>query len=582
MSSKRIQWRRPDAVAVPAEAPRLILPEGMRARYSKPAKPEFIPSPQQEAYYDWLENGSGNLLMEAVAGAGKSTTLVRGFRHMRGKVLLGAYGRDAAADLKAKTAEVGMGNADVMISTMHGYGMRNWKRNNPSVQVDDGKTRKLLERFFDANSAHRDRRDVYAPFITKMMSFGKQFLIGCPDKPPIENASVWLKIMDHFGVDLDLPEDIKPEMVMEWVQELFGQSRAECPTRIDFDDMLYAPIAHRVRFWQNDWVLIDECQDINPARREAARLALKAGGRAVFVGDSRQAIYGFTGAGGDSIQRIIEEFNCTRLPLTVTYRCPKAVVNYVHQWVSHIEAHPDAPEGIVRPVKYEAERTCPACDNQGMREETDGRMTTCDYCAGKKRIPAAPWFIQDQPGIEDVILCRFTRPLIQTAYGMIKNGIACRVQGRDIGKGLINLASTWKITSIEKLEERLKVYYQKEYEKAQKTNSEKKLQELEDRVGTLRIFMERCVSQGRRLISDVIAEIEAMFSDDIEGVVTLCSGHKSKGREWPRVYWIKTGISSRITKEWEMQEEINLQYVIGTRAMRELILIPENLGKEGK
>ena len=612
MSSKRVPWRGfggaltptgrlPDSPEMQTITPRaqsavilpstdfapiesraaLVLPASLRERYNQPKKPLFQPSPQQAAYFDWLENGKGNLIMEAVAGAGKSTTLIQGLRFMEGSVIVQAYNKLAADDLRGKAVELGLARKGVKISTSHALGYSYCMEKWPTTQLTELKTRKAIDRFVDAFPAHKAAKD-YSVFICKMVSFGKQFLIGCRNKPTIDSFAVWKKLMDHFSVDLDLPESVEPEMVLEWVQVIFRDCFLECDKRIDFDDMIYAPLAHDLRFFPNDWVLVDECQDINPARRELAKRILKRTGRAVFVGDSRQAIYGFTGAGGDSIQKIDEEFGCQKLPLTVSYRCPRAVVNYVHQWVTHIEAHPEAPEGVVRPVIYEPERECPVCKSTGMREESDGRSATCDYCAGKKRIAAKPWFVQDQPNLEDFVLCRFTRPLIQTAYGMIKEGIACRVQGRDIGKGLINLATMWKITSLEKLDERLRGYYQREYEKAQASQSEKKLQELEDKVGTLRVFMDRCTSQGKRLITDLVAEIEVLFSDDIKDAITLCTGHKSKGREAPRVYWIKTGASSRIKKEWEAVEETNINYVIGTRAKSELILVPENIAKGQK
>lgn len=562
------------AIILPA-APKLILPAALSERYSKPKEKGFKASPQQLAYFDWIEKGSGNLIMEAVAGAGKSTTLVQGFRYMQGQVFCGAYNKAAGADLRDKATKLDALRPGLHISTMHASGLYDWKRTHKQVEIDDTKPRRLIERFVDDFPAHRDAK-TYSAFINKMISFGKQFLIGCAGKPGADNMAVWLKLMDHFSVDQDLPENVHPEAIMEWVMEIFGRSHAECPTRIDFDDMIYAPIAYDIRMFANDWVLVDECQDINPARREMAKRLLKRAGRAVFVGDSRQAIYGFTGAGGDSIDRIVEEFKCERLPLTVTYRCPKAVVNYVHQWVSHIEAHPDAPEGVVRPITYVPERVCAGC--QGMGNDPKMPRTLCDVCGGKKRIPALPWFQQDAPANTDVILCRYTRPLIQTAYSMIKRGIACKVEGRDIGRGLITICRMWKIKSIDRLVERVAKWAEHEIAKAIKAESEKRQQEIEDKRDTLLIFMARCKDQGKHLIDDLVAEIESMFADDVKGVITLCTGHKSKGREWPRVFWIQT-TGGRISKPWEAVEEINVKYVIGTRAMAELILVPETLGK---
>lgn len=43
---------------------------------AEPSPRKFVPSPQQQAVFDWVESGRGNAFIEAVAGAGKTTTLI--------------------------------------------------------------------------------------------------------------------------------------------------------------------------------------------------------------------------------------------------------------------------------------------------------------------------------------------------------------------------------------------------------------------------------------------------------------------------------------------------------------------------
>lgn len=601
---------------------RSSLPAHLQQRFTKKVE-AFVPSEQQRAFFDEVSNGTGNILLIAAAGCGKTTTLIQALFRMEGNVFFGAYNKSAAADIKAKATKARADRRGIKISTVHGSGYYDFKSAFPRTEVDDNKVRNIIEGIKQLHP-RREEIEQSATFIARMVSFGKQFLMGCKDKPDVRHMPAWLGICEHFSADADLVGDVQTPEAMEWVIEVFERSRVQCVKGlIDFDDMIYAPIAYGVRLFPNEWVLVDEAQDINPARRELAKRLIKRGGRAIFVGDPRQSIYGFTGAGGDSIDRIREEFKCKVMPLTVTYRCPKAVVRYAQQWVGadHIQAHETAPEGIVRPVIYAAEIVCPNCghrdlpvdkelpDKGGSRHlgqlcqscfgkrsikprcvECKGKKVTtftqanaagfmtaapCGKCQGTGDAPIPSWFVQDPPAIDDVILCRYTRPLIQTAYAMIKQGIACRVEGRDIGLGLIALARMWKITTITRLEERLAAYLKRQLEKAAKAQSERQAQEVEDRVGTLRIFIERCRTLGKTLISELVAEITSMFADDVTGVVTLCSGHKSKGREWPRVYWIQTGDRRQSRKEWENEQETNVKYVIATRAMRELILVPE-------
>jgi hypothetical protein len=104
-------------------------------------------------------------------------------------------------------------------------------------------------------------------------------------------------------------------------------------------------------------------------------------------------------------------------------------------------------------------------------------------------------------------------------------------------------------------------------------------------VETLGVFIESCRSKGKHTVSDLVAEIEALFADGVKNVTTLCSGHKSKGREWGRVYWIQHTVrTKRPLQPWENEQENNINYVIASRVegvhgAGELWLVPENVHK---
>jgi hypothetical protein len=46
----------------------------------------------------------------------------------------------------------------------------------------------------------------------------------------------------------------------------------------------------------------------------------------------------------------------------------------------------------------------------------------------------------------------YNKPLVMTVFAMLRQGIACQVEGRDIGKNLITLATKWKVKSLEMLD----------------------------------------------------------------------------------------------------------------------------------
>jgi superfamily I DNA/RNA helicase len=105
---------------------------------------------------------------------------------------------------------------------------------------------------------------------------------------------------------------------------------------IDFDDMLYMPVMHNVSFDHYNYVFVDEAQDTNDIQLEILSRLMAPKCRLVAVGDPHQAIYGFRGANADSMSRIGERFQCKTYPLSVSYRCPKAVVKEAQRFLTQI------------------------------------------------------------------------------------------------------------------------------------------------------------------------------------------------------------------------------------------------------
>ncbi len=265
---------------------------------------------------------------------------------------------------------------------------------------------------------------------------------------------------------------------------------------------------------------------------------LKHRGRLVAVGDHRQSIYGFTGTSHDSLDLIKEEFKAKELPLSVTFRCPKNVVKIAQQWVSHIESHESSPDGIV------------------------DKCTVAD--------------IHKLASPQDAVICRNTKPLVELAYNLIKNRVPCRVEGRAIGQGLIKLATRWKVKSLSALINKLELYKEKQIEKNKKKGKEEMCQLIEDQVDTLFVFIDQCKLDDT--VDTLIKKIEALFGDTegTQEVLTLSTIHKSKGREWHRVFALKMDeySPSKYAKEdWQIQQENNLCYVQVTRAKHHLTLV---------
>lgn len=490
-------------------------------------------SPQQNAVFEFVKNGRGSGFVEAVAGAGKTTTLVEACALMNGTVAFTAFNKKIATEIQARIAKLGLGNR-VRAGTFHSFGFNAWRYANKNCKVDArGKQDAII-----------DQLQIPKPlqgFTLKLLSLAKQNALGVFGHP--SDLSWWWRAIEHHDMMLDLANPDDAEKGVEYAQQAFALSVRLATDLIDFDDMIFMPVYTGMKMYQNDYVLVDEAQDTNPARRALARMMLRPNGRALFVGDRHQAIYGFTGADADAVDQIIEEFNCTSLPLTVTYRCPKKVVQAAQQVVSHIYAHDSAPDGIVR-------------------YSSDDR-----------------WLQENLKPQQDAILCRNTAPLVETAFALIRHKIPAHVEGKEIGAGLLKLVNRYSAPSIGELHERLKAYLERETQKLTAKGQETKAEALSDRIKTIFVIANGYQCKTTDELRDAIGKMFADTEDGQRVTVTLSTVHKAKGREWDRVFVLGYNYympSKYARQEWQMQQEKNLIYVAYTRAKKELVLTEVN------
>lgn len=513
---------------------------------------QFVASPEQADFLDWIRNGQGSGFVEAVAGSGKTTALIEALKLTQGSVSFAAYNTKIVREIREKVAPLNFGNR-VRVGTFHSFGLGAWRYVYKEVEAGPEAARKKWDRTWTEFSSSKPSErlsfvvtDQLRGFVQKLVGLGKQGAVGLIHQ--IDDDSYWYKLVDHFDLayeieaESDQQLDVAIEMGIDATKAILRYHRELGPEIIDFDDMLWLPVISGIKVWQNPWVFVDEAQDTNPARRALARKMLMRNGRAVFVGDRHQAIYGFTGADSDSIDQIIRDFDCTSMPLTTTFRCPKEVVKLAQTVVSHIQAAPTAPEGSVRSMEFDE------FSKLNLFHPTD-----------------------------DAILCRNTKPLVQMAYSFIKRGVPCHVEGKDIGAGLLKLVNRFSARTLDVLKNKLTKFLERETQKLIAKGRETQAENLADRIETVFVIMDD--TTNIRTVDDLRNRIMSMFQDsedEVRPTLTLCTAHRSKGREWKRVFLYgkaKYMPSGYARQAWQLQQENNLIYVAYTRAMEELILV---------
>lgn len=74
-----------------------------------------------------------------------------------------------------------------------------------------------------------------------------------------------------------------------------------------------------------DWVLLDECQDVNEMELDVVLSLI--GDRVFAVGDPYQSIYGFQGAMGPRVVTLLSRMGCREVPLHNNYRSCEGIVD---------------------------------------------------------------------------------------------------------------------------------------------------------------------------------------------------------------------------------------------------------------
>jgi len=495
----------------------------------------FAPTAQQAAFLSALTSTSSNLALIARAGCGKTSTILLGVDALaaiapNAEVLVCAFNKAIAEEVSSKLKAAGHTDwRKIQTSTLHalGYGLIKFAFKS---EVDSKKVDRLID---------NQEAPIYQfcrAQIKQLVGYAKGAGFGFFPTSQIGDIGAWYALADHFDVN-GFEDTSDLDSVIEAAQIIYRQSLAQTNV-VDFDDMILFPLVKnlRVRFGK-DIVFVDEAQDLSPARQALIRKFVKPHtGRMIIVGDDRQAIYGFSGADAEALPNMIEALNATVLPLSVTWRCPKAVVAVAQQYVQDIEAAPEAPEGAVQ------------------------------------RLDALP----DDMAVGDAILCRNTAPLIDLAYSLIRQGKPARVEGRAIGEGLKALARRWKVTTTSALINKLDTYKDREIQKAMAKGQDQKIEEIEDRVATLLHIIAAVTAKGHTSVDAVVAFIDDLFSDDVSGAIVLATYHRSKGREWNRVFLFEHAArcpSKAARQAWQLQQEANLAYVAVTRAQHTLAFV---------
>lgn len=472
-------------------------------------------SPLQAACFEAQEATSDNLLIEAVAGSGKTTTVMEMVRRAFGSSIYLAFNREIADETRAKYPGVDC-------RTFHSFGNTLWRNNRPQARMEKRKTEIFLA---DAVGKDSPIFKEHSYTISRLIGMAKARGWGIGSFTP--TALDFESLCD--GDQIDLSSDMIPSVAS--VASTVYQRCIRDQSMFDFDDMLFSPIYFGWQFPSISNVFVDECQDLNTIQHLILQALADLGARIIAVGDRRQAIYAFRGALSDSMDLLKFRFDMKEFPLSVTYRCPLEVVKEAQLICPTIQPRADAPKGSV-----------------GWREIMDDGFG--EGCTSDPELFA----------LYNLVLCRNNAPLFRAVLRHVRARSACRVKSNFLDN-FESFVRSFKETSCLGLLLKLDQWYEREREAAEAKGLKSKLEALADKYQTVKLLATEF--EWTREVLDCVRDLQRSTIGPVFSTI-----HKAKGLEAPHVYLIRPDLipAKFATSEEALLQEMNLKYVAITRA----------------
>lgn len=476
----------------------------------------FTPTAEQTAIVKAAVETKDNILISALAGAAKTSTLALICEALPGQPILSlAFNKRIAEEMSKKLPD------HVSASTINSLGHRAWSAQiNKRLVVNTKKSYEILKEEVERLKG-RSKSEAYETFTETLHAISRAKLNGyIPEGkyPEIKRVVSLTDFMDSFDEGLTSGQ-------LDLIDTVLARSiKQGYDGQIDFDDQIYLPSLFSGVFPRFPTNLVDEAQDLSPLNMLFLQ-KLVGDRRIIAVGDSHQSIYAFRSASTQSMQTMKFLFSMTEMTLSTSFRCPIEIVKLVRKHTPTMQWADWAAEGHIE--------------------------TLTEWDAASIPDSAA-------------IICRNNAPLMKLAYRLLRAQRGIKLVGTDLGP---QLAKAFKKLGPESMTQREVLDAIDNWEKDRLRKSKAKAS-IQDKADCLRVF-----AGFGPTMSAAIAYVEKLFASG--GSIQLLSGHKAKGLEWDVVYHLD---SWRIPSKWaesdeDLQQERNLDYVISTRSKDQLYFV---------
>ena len=453
--------------------------------------------------------GTANLMINALAGTGKSATLklIDRANGVHPALYLVFNKRNQLEAIEAQKS--GEFAPTTTIKTFNGLGHGIWANSiaHP-ICLEKGKTR-LLWREMVEGMDRSDANDAWRVYQVVMDGIEKAKAHGYvpSDVKVAKGLCTRDELISHIDED---PNEYAKELIDQLLRESIRRSYLGL---IDFNDQIYMPALFGGAFPKFPRIMVDEYQDQSPINH--ALLARLVKGRLIGVGDPFQNIYGFRGAKSGGMASAVEAYSMTELPLSVSFRCPQAIVEEARWRVPHFQW--SKPGGKVTLLEG----------------TVDGPSTFGD---------------------DATIICRNNAPLLRMAFRLLSAGHSVSVVGSELGPRLTAIMKKLGPNDMKKAQVIQEIESWREEKLAANSKS------ASDLADCMRVFADHGHDLGQ-----MVSYAEHLFAQ--QGSIKLLTGHKSKGLEFDNVFWLDPELCDH------REQDRNLAYVITTRSQNKLTML---------
>jgi superfamily I DNA/RNA helicase len=432
------------------------------------------PTDEQLSIIDLIHDDTCNVIVNALAGTGKTTTLemIQNASPVR-PVLLICFNKRVADDATKRFPST------TTVRTFNSLGHRIWQKTVSKLTLDPKKSSVIFTAIRDElpKEYRREASDLYWDVINGV---AKAKSLGYIPEGKFPQARRLLTT-EQFHASLDeAPSPLLAELIDA---VLVTSIKAAYAGSIDYNDQIFMPALFGGTFPRFPLVLVDEAQDLNPTNHAMLDKLCKSS-RLCAVGDPWQSIYGFRGAVQDGMAQLASHWSMQERTISISFRCPQAIVENVHWRVPHF-----------RWIK------------EGGHVESLGSLSPNDIPDGA------------------AILCRNNAPLFRTAFHLLAERRSVSVSGSEIGPKLVALLRKIGSDADTQADLLTKIEGWRD-EKLQKSQAPATINDMAD---CLRIFASFGATQAQ-----AIAYAEHLFAQ--QGTIKMMTGHKAKGAEFDCVF----------------------------------------------